>query len=86
MTRISRKIKEGIHHQIDVLQDKRLDLTTVNSKLDKVLRTKIEKKVTTIEIKIGLVEITDMETNQEEMIIGDVTLIKTIRTENKIIL
>jgi len=86
MTRISRKIVEDIHHQIDVLQDKRLDLTTVNSKLDKVLRTKIEKKVTTIEIKIGLVEITDMETNQEEMIIGDVTLIKTIRTENKIIL
>ena len=86
MTRISRKIVEDIHHQIDVLQDKRLDLTTVNSKLDKVLRTKIEKKVTTIEIKIGLVAITDMETNQEEMIIGDVTLIKTIRTENKIIL
>jgi hypothetical protein len=86
MTRISRKIEEDIHHQIDVLQDKKFDLTTVNSKLDKVLRTKIEKKVTTIEIKIVLVAITDMETNQEEMKIGDVTLIKTIRTENKIIL
>ena len=49
-------------------------------------KTIIEMITITIVIKIGPTVITDMATEYEEMIIGDVILITTIRTENKMIL
>jgi hypothetical protein len=58
----------------------------VNNKPDMDSKTIIEMITITIVIKIGPTVITDMATEYEEMIIGDVILITTIRTENKMIL
>ena len=63
-----------------------LDLIIVNNKPDMDSKTIIEMITITIVIKIGPTVITDMATEYEEMIIGDVILITTIRTENKMIL
>ena len=58
----------------------------VNSKADMGSKTVIETITITIGIKIDPTAITDMEMDHVKMIIGDVTLIKTIKTENKTIL
>lgn len=80
------KIEEDLHHQIDVHLEEMLGPITVNSKPDMVSKTKIVRIITSIEIKIGMVAITDMMTEQEEMIIKDVSLIMKLRIEIKIIL
>lgn len=80
------KIEEDLHHQIDVHQEEMLGPITVNSKQNMVLKTIIVRTITSIEIKIGMVAITDMMTVQEEMIIKNVSLIMKLRTEIKIIL
>ena len=85
-TRKANRIEEGLHHQNDTLEDETLSLIIVNSKADMGSKTVIETIIITIGIKIDPTAITDMATEHEEMIIGDVTLITTIKTENKMIL
>lgn len=75
------RIEEGLHHQIDALQDEMLGLTIVNSKPDMGSKTAIEMITITIEIKTSPTVTTDMGGMEheemimvhEEMIIGDVT-------------
>ena len=78
-TRKAKRIEEDLHHQKNAPQDETQGHITVNNKPDMVLKTAIEPITTTIGIRIDPIAIRE----HEGMIIGDVTLIMTIRTENK---
>ena len=78
-TRKAKRIEEDLHHQKNAPQDETHDRITVNNRPDMVLKTAREPITTTIGIRIDPIAIRE----HEGMIIGDVTLIMTIRTENK---